>query len=134
MRAFFFSLLTIIGVIAAAVLIFIAWNGAGAINDEANIKEIRRSFTGLSRNEAYTRLRLMWLTPVAWYDSRHYGIVSTPLPKTLWPPNGDVEIDFGHATRKYPAGACGAYAYLVLDFQRDHVSSIHEQTVDFACL
>ncbi len=134
MRGLFLFLLSSIGAIVVVVLAFIAWNTIAARNDEANLREVHRSFSGLSRDKAYARLRQMWLTPVAWYDPSYYGIVSTPLPQTPWPPNGDAEVDFSHAHRVPPDGACGANERIILHFKHDRVSNIVEYTTDMACL
>lgn len=103
------------GLFAFSLFLPVALEPAFAWCDELRLRTIQQTFQGLSRDDVYGRLHQMALTPVSWDDTDDHYIVSTaPFNPRSWPSDGDVELDFKHATRKGPDGTCGANARTVL--------------------
>jgi hypothetical protein len=130
--------IVLIGVagIGALVLAVFLWFNINASWDESRLSSVRATFQGLSRAEAYSRLRRMLLTPVGWTmqgDGSFVASRDAASHPVSWPARGDVAIDFAYAARTPPEGACGAHALAVLIFQDERIAKISEERNVLAC-
>jgi hypothetical protein len=127
-----FLLIVALGVALAFGIVL--WFAINNRLDEHRLRTVQTTFRGLSRNEAYARLRQMRLTPVAWATWSNDFIPSRESHTIPWPSHSDVEIDFGYAYRPHPDGACGANATAILVFDQEHVAKISEDLDVGACM
>ncbi len=102
--------------------------------DEHRLRTVQATFRGLSRSEAYFRLRELRRTPLAWSVQSNDFIPSKTSHAIPWPSYGDVDIDFSYAYRAHPDGACGANATAVLVFDQERVARIFEGLDVLACM
>jgi hypothetical protein len=123
-----------LAVASLGVLLFCAVGCASPPSEETNYGTVQTTFQGLSRDEAYGRLRAMRLVAIGWNDPDDRHIVSNPqLYLVPFPAGGDVEIEFEHIPRKAPRGHCGASARTVLHFKDNRVARVVEGTTLAPC-